>query len=236
MVILMNKMNYSDCPTITASFGIDGRKVTEPLAKSLTRSIYPNGRCCRTIQPELARKHPLYELTFKQEGFRMFLYDNRHFSILRQSFVDFEGEHLENKGRHEDVGFEKYRVQFTEETHLEGDPIFECTDYVMPQDYDQCLEAEYVRQTLLLLNCTPPWLTDNQDLWCKDRLNISDQQANNNDLYFDQILDGKFPNGNCLKPCNFMRYSLALVCLFLSLYLPISGTKLYIKDGLGPKT
>ena len=142
----------------------------------------------------------------------MFLHDNRHFSTLRQSFAEFEGEHLENG---KDGGFEKYRVQFTEETHLEGDPIFECTDYVLPQDYDQCLEAEYVRQTLLLLNCTPPWLTDNQDLWCKDRLNISDQQADNINLYFDQILDGKFPNGNCLKPCKFMRYSLDQVCLFL---------------------
>ena len=168
----------------------------------LTRPIYPYGRCCRIIKPKLARKHPVYELILYQSGYRMFLFDNRHFSTLRQSFAEFEGEHLVNK---ELGGFKKYRVQLTEETHLEGDPIFECTDYALPHDYDQCLEAEYVRQTLRLLNCTPPWLTDRKDLWCKDRLNLSDQQADNNDQYFDEILDGKAPSGNCLKPCIFMR-------------------------------
>ena len=127
MSFLMNKLIlYSDCPRITASFDIDGRRVTKNLEKILTRSIYPNGRCCRTIKPEAARKHPLYELSFKQTGYRMFLYDNRHFSILRQSFGEFKGEYLENEGtRHQAGGFEKYRVQFTEETHLEGDPSFE---------------------------------------------------------------------------------------------------------------
>ena len=207
------------------SFVIDGRKVwIEILEKILTRSIYPNGRCCRIIQPELAKKYPVYELDFFSNGYRVFLYDNRHFSTLRQSFAEFEGDHLENG---KDGGFEKYRVQFTEETHLEGDPIFECTDYVMPQDYDQCLEAEYVRQTLLLLNCTPPWLTDNQDLWCKDRLNISDQQADQIDLHLEKILDGNFPSGNCFKPCKFMRYGLEhRKSVFF--FLPFPGIKLYI--------
>ena len=175
------------------------------LEKTLTRPIYPNGRCCRTIQPELARKYPLYELTSNQTGYRMFLYDSRHFSILRKSFVDFEGEHIENKGRHQEGGFEKYRVQFTEETHLEGDPMHECTDYALAPDYDQCLETEYVGQTLRLLNCTPPWLTERRDLWCPARLSLSDQQADRVDLHFDKILDGKAPRGNCFQPCKFMR-------------------------------
>ena len=166
----------------------------------------------------------MYELDFFSNGYRVFLYDNRHFSTLRQSFAEFEGDHLENG---KDGGFEKYRVQFTEETHLEGDPKFSCTDYVMPQDYDQCLEAEYVRQTLLLLNCTPPWLTDNQDLWCKDRLNIFDQQADQIDLHLEKILDGNFPSGNCFKPCKFMRYGLEhRKSVFF--FLPFPGIKLYI--------
>ena len=97
MVFLIDKFNFRDCPTVTAAFEIDGKLVTVVLEKILTRSIYPNGRCCRTIQPRLARKYPIYELTFNQTGFRMLLYDNRHFSILRQSFMAFEGEHLENK-------------------------------------------------------------------------------------------------------------------------------------------
>ena len=71
----------------------------------------------------------------------MFLYDKRHFSTLRQSFGEFEGDHLENEGGLEDEGFEKYRIKFNEENHLEGNPDFECANYHNPGDYDQCLEG-----------------------------------------------------------------------------------------------
>ena len=138
----------------------------------------------------------------------------------------FEGEHFENKklldfeGENNNYwnwrgeaalellgggGFEKYRVQFTEETHLEGDPSFECREYALPSDYDQCLEGDYVGKTLRLLNCTPPWLTDRQDLWCRDRLYLSTELADQIELHVDKILDGKFFSGNCLKPCKFTR-------------------------------
>ena len=66
-------------------------------------------------------------------------------------------------------------------------------------------QAEYVGQTLRLLNCSPPWLTERQDLWCGDRLNLSTELADTIDLHFDSILDGKAPSGNCLKPCKFIK-------------------------------
>ena len=69
----------------------------------------------------------------------MFLFDQRHFSVLRQSFAEFEGDRLENRGVYRDRGYEKYRITLNEETHLEDDPSFECRDYQLPGDYDQCL-------------------------------------------------------------------------------------------------
>lgn len=56
----------------------------------------------------------------------------------------------------------KYYIRISEEINLEGDPMFSCTEYKKAGDYNTCLEEEYVRQTLDLLNCTPPWMTEEQ--------------------------------------------------------------------------
>ena len=39
----------------------------------------------------------------------------------------------------------KYRVKILEDINLEGDESFLCRDYSSPGDYDQCLQAEYIR-------------------------------------------------------------------------------------------
>ena len=44
-------------------------------------------------------------------------------------------------------------------------------------------------------------------LWCQTSLNLSALEAEQIDLYFDKILDGKGPSGECVKPCSFTRYS-----------------------------
>ena len=43
-------------------------------------------------------------------------------------------------------------------------------------EYDVCLEEEYVTQTLHLMNCTPPWMTDNEDVWCGAGLEVTPAQ------------------------------------------------------------
>ena len=39
----------------------------------------------------------------------------------------------------------KYRVKIFENINLEGDESFLCRDYSYPGEYDQCLQAEYIR-------------------------------------------------------------------------------------------
>ena len=73
-------------------------------------------------------------------------------------------------------GLKKYRIKVLEEIHLEDDPNFPCRKYIYNGEYNQCLEDEYTRQSLDLLNCTPPWMTNNQNLWCKHNLNLSSAQ------------------------------------------------------------
>ena len=79
-------------------------------------------------------------------SFNMFLYDRRYFSNLRQSLFELEGDSLRSGGR-KSRGFHKYRVKLMEDLHHEGDPNFHCENYRNPQDYDQCLETEYITKT-----------------------------------------------------------------------------------------
>ena len=58
------------------------------------------------------------------------------------------------------------------EIHLEDDPDYSCRLYYAGE-YDDCLEREYSSQCLQLLNCTPPWITEDEHLWCSDHLNMS---------------------------------------------------------------
>ena len=124
---------FSNCPTLTAWFDIDDKIEREILEVVLTKGIYPHGRCCQGIQPKLAAKYPVYELNAKAEeteGFKIFLFDKRHFSKFRESFFEFEGDHISigsyKKGSEQNKGFQKYRVQMIEEHHLEDDPNFDC--------------------------------------------------------------------------------------------------------------
>ena len=74
-------------------------------------------------------------------------------------------------------GYIEYKVKIYEEIHLEDDPHFPCRKYSSPGSYDRCLETEYVRQTVDLMSCTPPWMTENQDVWCRASLNLTEDQA-----------------------------------------------------------
>ena len=127
---------FSNCPILTAWFDIDDKLEIEILEVSLTHGIYPHGRCCQAKHPKLAAKYPLYELNAKTEesgGFKVFLFDKRHFSKFRESFFEFEGDHISiessnKKGSEKNIGFEKYRVKMIDEHHLEDDPIFDCKE------------------------------------------------------------------------------------------------------------
>ena len=62
------------------------------------------------------------------------------------------------------------------------------------------------RQTLGLLNCTPPWMTEDESLWCCDNIVHSEGLQNQMEHLFDRILDGKADVGPCLTPCRTTWY------------------------------
>ena len=69
-------------------------------------------------------------------------------------------------------GHNNYLIKIHEEIHLEGDPNYPCVDYNEAGGYHKCLEEEYSRKLNQYINCTPPWFTNKEELWCKNGLSI----------------------------------------------------------------
>ena len=98
----------------------------------------------------------------------MFLSDPKAESLVKSQKFTMEGPPLKSNDKR--AAYQKYTVRVLKFLNLENDPHFPCKDYENDGEYNQCLEEEYTRQTFALLNCTPPWMTDNQDIWCKQNV------------------------------------------------------------------
>ena len=76
------------------------------------------------------------------------------------------------------------------------------------------IHAMFVRQNLEYLNCTPPWLTENEDLWCasgKPSFNISYIT-----LFLSKVLFSAVNPEKCLVPCKtklFSYYDVMFRCI-----------------------
>ena len=101
----------------------------------------------------------------------MFLSDLKAESLVKSQKFTMEGPPLKSLERQS--AYQKYTVRVLKFINQENDPHFPCKDYEYDGEYNQCLEEEYTRQIFELLNCTPPWMTDNQDLWCQNPINGS---------------------------------------------------------------
>ena len=129
----------SDCPELWAVFR-DDKKTEILLEMNLTRVMYPNGRCCRAVAPELSKQKILSELYFKEyaknfsrmniSGFQMFLSDQMSASFFRPLKFNMDGEPL--KSDRKKGGYLQFRVKIREEVHLEDDPHFPCREYHYP--------------------------------------------------------------------------------------------------------
>ena len=203
----------ADCPQVKAKFELNGTIEKTKLSVSLSRAVYPNGRCCRVIIPHIAKSNILHRLYYRiytnkyrnknVNGFKMILSDPKSSSIFRQHEFNIDGERMSSRNR--DHGYQEYKVKIKEEIHLENDPNFICNSYDIVGEYDSCLESEFVSRSLKLLNCTPPWITDNQTLWCHHSLNTSAKISKEANFLFEHVIYGKAEDGNCKSTCKKTR-------------------------------
>lgn len=202
----------TDCPDIAAKFRVSDKLQNEEFEMFLMRGIFPNGICCKAKTPKLAAVGILNTLYFTVTisgysndlvtGFKLLLSDRESSAFFMINKFNLEGGKLFT--RKNVVGQEKYKIKIMEEFHQESDPNYSCRNYG-PRQYDKCLETEFTRQTLSLLNCTPPWMTHSKHLWCPARLLLQQGVQDQMILLFDRILHGNGEVGDCLVPCKTTR-------------------------------
>ena len=202
-----------DCPQVKAKFEENGTIVKRKLSLQLSRAVYPNGRCCRVVVPQLAKSNIVHRLYFRVypnlynnknvEGFKMILSDPRSSSVFRQHEFNIDGDRMTSRVR--DLGYQEYKVKIKEEIYLEYNPNFLCNNYEVAGEYDACLESEFISRSLELLNCTPPWITDNETLWCHHSLKLDQHLSDRANFLFEHVIYGKAEDGMCKSSCKKTR-------------------------------
>ena len=178
---------------------------------NLTNALSPFHICCKVIPPKEAFNYPLQYLSVSPlhnsliESYKVFLTDYLSTSIFDQYQTVMLGDEIisSNNGRMH------YKVKVWEEIHLEGDPNYPCIDYKVSGEYAKCVENEMVKENLKFLNCTPPWMTINEDQWCKGKLEFN--SSLNKQMFITFLakigtIVAKYEK--CEVPCRVKRYQI----------------------------
>ena len=198
--------SIEECPDGNLVFEENNRLDAE---FSLTNALTPFHVCCKIVLPNLSKSHHIISI-------RMLHSANSSFSsfiafMADQMTASFYDQHktimLGDKIVSGDEGIMYYKVQIIEEENLEGDPKYPCIDYSISGKYATCVENEMVRQNSQYINCTPPWMTENEDLWCNGVYEFDSKDTGK--IYYNFLGDISASEGNygkCLVPCKVKRY------------------------------
>ena len=182
----------------------------EYLQFELTRAMFPYHLCCRVKIPKAAKKYPMtgIEISFKNKSYdsiTLLVNDRVSHSIFNQHNSKALGDNLQSPSR---KGLNNYKLKIHREISLESDPQSNCYDYPEAGDYNKCLEAEIIKQMNHFVNCTPPWMTENENLWCRkehapDLKNIDPRYYLE---FMNDLISGQFDPGKCSAPCRKYSY------------------------------
>ena len=66
-------------------------------------------------------------------------------------------------------------------------------------------------QTLSIVNCTPPWITANRNLWCHDLLDLSTQKSDKFEYFLSSLTNDRGDKSKCMQPCKSIWYKTARI-------------------------
>ena len=187
----------------------------------MTRPIYPYGQCCKLIKSRAAEKNLIFKIIIdlllnsqaRRVGtFKVLLSDEETSSRFKRHRFNIRGASLHTS---EKDGANKFMIRIHQEKHLAEDRNFPCRNYKFGE-YDRCLEEEYSRQFIEIINCTLPWVSDRESLWCSNNLNISSSDIGKLNNLIDKILYGKADQGSCLSPCKTTSFEVEDIGFFSS--------------------
>ena len=212
--IFKSLQNCSDLIKFAAIMKMPGK---ESLVKvrvkeyRLTRPVSQNSQCCQVVTPEEAKIGSLVEIwAFMMPlifDFQVFL-SNREseYFMFRHKFNMLGEKILAHRSSNGTSLSHSYNVKIIEENNLESDPKVNCKNYDALDGYAQCLDALYLKQSLDMLGCAPPTISNDSSLHCKGVINVNETQFN----FVEQFFLGINKKGHCLTPCKTTRFSVDL--------------------------
>ena len=199
--------SIDDCPVGSFRFkDVDGRHEAK---FQLTKGLNPYHTCCKIIPPKLSHKHPIISIRISLpenssvRSFKVSMADELTASFYEQHKTILMGDKIVSPDKD---GAIFYKAKILEEQNLENDPNYPCVLYKTIGEYGKCVESEMLRQNFDFLNCTPPWMTLNEELWCQGKHYVDSEVSKS---YFDFLSDISASEGNygkCSVPCQVKRY------------------------------
>ena len=198
----------ADCPDVRLKLINGGHQAFKHVSFKLSSMVHPSGRCCKVLPPEDINYSTLGGILLRidlkanvkfVEGFRIFLSN-------REESNDF---HINSFNMHHDqlmaskleLGYMQYDLEIHENLFLENNDDFQCKYYKHNGDYNSCLSKEYLSQQLSILNCTPPWLTTSEDLWCPSLMKLDQRVAKRLYFFLSELTHGRADKGPCIPSC-----------------------------------
>lgn len=214
------KMVFEDISTLKSEedcpWGLVWNKyISLAVEFKLTRALYPNHMCCKLIiinntESEVMFAVQIEKLNLKNKSFDSFkiIMADQAISYFHQHKIEMMGDVIVPNPQ----GVNIYQISLIEKEYIEKDPKYPCLNYKQNFEYRECIEQEILRQSLKLLNCTPPWITDNEDLWCIRGIDYK-SSAQYNDFYnfVEEVTNSQANTENCLAPCIIRKYQVKLL-------------------------
>ena len=203
--------SVKDCPITRVKFLKDGEEWLQVLEMTLTRVMHPNGRCCKAIVPKnasLATINTIIMVVYPYPdanpknvlGFQLFMSDQMSANDFHRKKFSIDGYPLIAETK--DLGYSFYNLKVNEQRYLENSDVFRCKNYPKFGDYGQCLNDLYLKQSLNILNCTAPWLTNRKELWCNKYLTLVQGTGKRFESFLASVIDDRNKMKNqCLPPC-----------------------------------
>ena len=203
-----------DCPLNKLSF-VWNKLVEKEIKFKLTRVSYPHHICCKIIivnNTNLDVFHAMQiDLSYLNKfitSFKVLMTDQITASYFNQHGKKMIGDDIELNPN----GVNIYQISLTEEENIENDPKFPCIDYKIKFQYGKCIENEILKQSLKLLNCSPPWMTENEGLWCNGLIGYqSESHFYEYYNFIEDVTNSQADTGNCLAPCTVKKYHVKLL-------------------------
>ena len=158
-----------DCPDLGyISFSNSSEEKIEKFKFELTRAMFPNHMCCRSVTPDLkeAKSLKVLGIEFKKKkpykSVNIYLSDQTSWSPFTVLGIDMTGNRINLNLKNHKTGYKFFKMSPAQNEHFEGDPNFPCVRYSQPGEYGSCIETELTEKVMQRMGCTAPWITDRE--------------------------------------------------------------------------